>query len=416
MKRFLWVVWLVWLAIIGAVAAPIGCSGADDGSEPLGTIASPIENGKPINNGVDPVSSMFPRSTVMVRTPLLNDAGAPTFTDAGRPRGSQCTGEIIGPDRILTAAHCLPNSQTQIYLYPTDVDGGSTPIDGGNIPAIPLAGNPAFPPGIQPDEHKPNVTFLSGGVYADMAVLTLGYPVPSNYAKVVLGRPGPDAYEATRTSSSWAVGAGLMNLFSLGHCDAGANPAIKNRSHQMMWTPVDPLNPLDASADFGEFTVLSQTDPGDSGGPIYQLATEADGGLCPVGPDSFNLVLIGILSQGPCGPVGSDIYTNVTNQTNSTWLVNQGATVESPTDCSTTSTAGTDDAFGEAGAGGISLGNPSAANGATGSAATSFGEGPATGGASCAMARRAPNGWMAAGALALIPLALTVRRKRRASR
>ncbi len=130
---------LALVALTSAVFADACARKSGPGSpppDPVGSTQSQIEGGRVINDAANPVSSQFPLSTVNIATPAVKPDGTP-----GRAR---CTGEIVSPTQILTAAHCPLSSNTVIGLYSTTPGTGADPIS----PLSTSGATFAFPPGV----------------------------------------------------------------------------------------------------------------------------------------------------------------------------------------------------------------------------------------------------------------------------
>jgi len=274
----------IFAALLGAAGIAYGCAmrSTDDApsTEAVASSEAPIEGGRLINNGADDVSSLFPLSTVHLLTPVTAADGGITYWG--------CTGSILSPTQILTAAHCTPNRGTLIYFYPTPS---------------------SFPS-----------TCSSNGVYADFSVVTLSGTIPAGYRPVVLGPSGQ--FSANFNNSAWAVGTGLMNFMANGW-DAAASSTT---GPLMEWVAAR-LNSSDSNGSF--MTPVLYGDPGDSGGPMYQWVPSpaADAG-------SYRLILVGVLSsmfgKGVNTGLHYNTYSSVEFPANLTWIQNQIVTPPAP--------------------------------------------------------------------------------------
>ncbi len=255
--------------------------------------AAPSARGAPVNGGGDPVSSLFSKYTVRLQT---KGSGA-------------CTGVILSPTTVLTAAHCKVDDSTVVKLYNLAVTGLATATS-ATIPVAPT-------PGGIPDGVKCNPTLTgsfpsqcyTGGssstqtsaVYADLQVVTLQSSLPDGYVPVVLGARG--SYSARSSGVSWQVVAG--------------DP------RSMRWGPAYDVTGTDAD---GSFTMQSPFGlPSDSGSPIFQYAD-------PAKKDS-DVVLLGIGSaMGHCQAACPDdcsshtnTFTSVVEGDNYDWQLAQNA-------------------------------------------------------------------------------------------
>ena len=296
-------------ALIGVCSALAASAPACTGHSSLESTASTgeaIEAPRPINDPTNPISSQFPLSTVNLVTPV----GA---------QNAYCTGVILTPTKILTAAHCGVGSTTIARFYATNPGGSDLPRADFQISAAGGA-SVAKPPGVACEPRRGDAfpetcysTFGSSSHYADLAVLTLSSAIPIPYKPVVLAARGSfGAMQALTTS--WAVGTGRMDWVAAGCPDGGGS---LNAPRKMAWAPIFSLGATDSSGSFT--TGLINADRGDSGGPMFQLAASA-------GP-TMALVVVGILSDRTttdCTLAGSNTYTSVEYGDNYDWIVSQG--------------------------------------------------------------------------------------------
>lgn len=257
-----------------------------------------IRGGVPVNGRPNPISALFPLSTVQILT---------------ASNTSQCTGVILSSTKILTAAHCQPDSTTTVVFYgPTGATPVGDTIGCGNIC---LAGQGkvtvAMPDGVTGAGGLASI-FTGGGLkdtngnWADLAVLTLPVEIPETLPWGSVGITPSNSFAAIRSNASWAVGTG----------DENDQP---NPKDTMEWVAGSIGSADDSPGYFETDTVI--TDQGDSGGPLFQLTTTPGGGL-------GDLVLVGILT-GQAGAIrrfAADRYTSVGFPSNYTWIQQQLAT------------------------------------------------------------------------------------------
>jgi hypothetical protein len=268
----------------------------------------PNDRGYPINDGPDPISSVFPVSTVSLESP-------------GR---KGCAGVVLTSRKILTAAHCGVGPTTIAHFFPAGAKLGNRPIA-----SIPAASTMTATQGVTCDPFAPDNAYPancftntgSTGAYhnADLAVLTLSADVPSGFVPVVLGPRGITGQGVEELPTWWEVAVGDQKQIDI--------------NSRMMWAPVTyEADPSDSIVSQGWFYVDSVFGLGnDSGGPVYQApAAGAGTGTGGEGAVFMNMKLVGIVTDVDpnCATGTSCIHQNavvsVTFPDNYDWLVGLG--------------------------------------------------------------------------------------------
>jgi hypothetical protein len=312
------------VGLLGSLALACACLGApdDSSSESIGSSGSPIEGGHFINDGANPTTSLFPLLTVnlqySVKTP-----GVTTTTS--------CTGVIVSATQILTASHCKVTPSWSVYFYPTAPNPNNPNDPSVSSPTGTLGTSIASvvpAPGTQGCTTPATVQNCgNNGTFSDLAIITLSGSIPGPYMAAPIGPagvfdgghgtppPGPGNGVAgmPRPLADWAVGTGAMNPPTGQPQTASTTGPPSNPNWQMEYVPVE-ISILNGYAhdDSGSIWTKSKyTDPGDSGGPLF----EANYGV--------QTMLIGILSGSTDGSGAQSMYTSLENPVNNSWLQSQ---------------------------------------------------------------------------------------------
>jgi protease YdgD len=136
---------------------------------------------------------------------LMVDPVGPPWSSIGRVNrtiGGFCTGVLIAPDKVLTAAHCLWNARTDRWLQPHSVNflagyRQARYIKNGQVQSYVLAPGAESPEG----KHERNPA-------ADWAVLTLTETIGHAVGAVPLADFGPERFMADQQKSTIYIHAG----------------------------------------------------------------------------------------------------------------------------------------------------------------------------------------------------------------
>ena len=136
---------------------------------------------------------------------LMVDPVGPPWSSIGRVNrtiGGFCTGVLIAPDKVLTAAHCLWNARTERWLQPHSVNflagyRQARYLKNGQVASYVLAPGAESPQG----KHERNPS-------TDWAVLTLSESIGQAVGVVPLADFGPDRFTFDQQKSTIYIHAG----------------------------------------------------------------------------------------------------------------------------------------------------------------------------------------------------------------
>jgi secreted trypsin-like serine protease len=237
-----------WISALAAVVAVTACGGGDGDSDTLPSaeaLCGSIGLSPKVINGAD--CGQPERSPVILLSVLGAGSGA-----------GLCSGTLIAPNKILTAAHCLPAGTRSVLAGRWTADGRVTGVRASSWAV------------------HPNFRRSASAFENDVAVVVLSASLPNPTMGILLSEasaPGQPVFIAGWGAPGFELAVGYARLTRVTDINVGYTYA----------------------------GILSNTCNGDSGGPAYR----AVGGRQAV---------VGITSSGSvagCGTGDNSLFTNV---------------------------------------------------------------------------------------------------------
>lgn len=246
--------------------------------QPTNTTATEIINGStPAQNSPEALS------TVALYLPII--AGASPFQN---PITNFCTATLIGPNVVLTAAHCIVDLADKIKTTPEVV--AKEIIVGFGSKVVNDLTSPDF-------QYRNVLSFKVHPQYSLSAVQTARTQPMYDVALLKLDSNAPASAQPAQIMTSTAVLKKGLPLLLVGFGLTNSNPQI--RATQMLETTVTVDNPAMTTTQFTYVNPKAGSCNGDSGGPAY------------VRLDNGSISVLGITSWGDrdCKIMGA--YTSV---------------------------------------------------------------------------------------------------------
>ena len=208
-------------------------------------------------------STSYPRLSFAVEQRLLRETtlddmpeghadahdGVVRIVRLGMDSKGACSGALVGPRQVLTANHCVTRTDAHRELTDTTILAGDLHVElgGGYLPWGRVGVRRVLPcGGYQEDpEHDVAMLVLSQPVPRDVPIFELGYDVPAEAGVFEIGGFGTKQKLRTVPDTGWMV--------------------LQSDRHVLR-------GPVRTISD-GLLAVSTPGVPGDSGGPIVDLAT-----------------------------------------------------------------------------------------------------------------------------------------------
>ncbi len=208
--------------------------------------------------------------------------------------GTFCTGTLIGPRYVLTAAHCLVDDRRQMRSPLTFTDQIRIRLNGSDYQSKAFYIHPSYGVDVLPKEIDAAIIELSTNV-KNITPATLNTAVIPLNANILFAGIGTLAYKDTHAEPVHVYDA---EYTPLGKISVGENVLDGYGSYDASYTNLIPDPNYKGNYFYWKFSSCENTAHGDSGGPIFYgdklIGITAYGqnsstsGSCGLGSYSFN--------------------------------------------------------------------------------------------------------------------------------